>query len=71
MTHAFIDGFSRFITGIRVSNNNRAATVFDLFQSLIQKHGIPQRVRGDHGGENIMVARYMEEVRGSQRGSYI
>ncbi|KAG1845058.1 hypothetical protein C8R48DRAFT_566298, partial [Suillus tomentosus] len=33
VTHAFIDGFSRFITGIRVSNNNRAETVFDLFQS--------------------------------------
>lgn len=71
VTHAFIDGYSRFITGIRVSNNNRAETVFDLFQSLIQRHGLPQRVRGDHGGENVMVARYMEEMRGYNRGSYI
>lgn len=69
--HAFIDGFARFITGIRASNNNRAATVFDLFLSLIENHGLPSRVRGDHGGENILVARFMEEQRGPDRGSYI
>ena len=69
--HAFIDGFARFIMGIRANNNNRAATVFDLFLSLIQNHGLPSQVRGDHGGENVLVARYMEEQRGQHRGSYI
>lgn len=71
MFHAFIDGFSRFITGIRASNNNRAQTVLDLFMEIIEIHGLPSRVRGDHGTENLGVAHYMEETRGLGRGSYI
>ncbi|KAJ7049166.1 hypothetical protein C8F01DRAFT_967062, partial [Mycena amicta] len=31
LIHGFIDGYSRLITGIRASNNNRAQTVLDLF----------------------------------------
>lgn len=69
--HAFIDGFSRFVTGIRASNNNRAETVFALFEDLIKIHGVPSRVRGDHGVENGIVARFMEMLRGFLRGSYI
>ncbi|KAJ7228286.1 hypothetical protein GGX14DRAFT_296526, partial [Mycena pura] len=29
--HGFIDGYSRLITGLRASNNNRAETVLELF----------------------------------------
>jgi len=71
VVHAFIDGFTRFITGIRAHNNNRAETVLQLFLDLIKQHGVPSRTRGDHGGENILVARHMEEVRSAGRGSYI
>src|ERR1700691_6185230 len=69
--HAFIDGFSRFVTGIRASNNNHSQTVYNLFLDLIDTHGIPSRVRGDHGIENLLVAAFMEGIRGTARGSYI
>jgi hypothetical protein len=67
--HAFIDGFSRFLLGIRASSNNRAATVLDLFEDIVEVFGFPCSTRGDHGTENLLVAALMEEVRGV--GSYI
>jgi hypothetical protein len=69
--HAFIDGFTRFVTGIRVVDNNRARTVLNLFLERVIAHGIPRRVRGDHGTENLEVAAWMEEQFGVERGSYI
>ena len=69
--HAFIDGFSRFVTGIHVVDNNRALTVLNLFLEQVIAHGIPRRVRGDHGTENLEVAAWMEERFGVERGSYI
>jgi hypothetical protein len=59
--HGFIDGYSRLVTGLRASNNNRANTVLELFLEAIQVHGCPAKVRGDHGVENLRVAEYMEE----------
>jgi hypothetical protein len=69
--HGFINGKSRFITGICCSTNNRAATVLDLFLEAVNKHGLPSRVRGDHGTENVWVEAYMIQERGNARGSYI
>jgi hypothetical protein len=66
-----IDEHSQFVTGIQASNNNRAQTVLDLFLDLVEVHGLPSHVRGDHGVENLLVATYMGEVRGEGRGSYI
>ncbi|KAK7052904.1 hypothetical protein VNI00_004224 [Paramarasmius palmivorus] len=67
--HCFIDGKSRMVTAIRVSNNNRASTVEELFHEGTSLHGCPRRVRGDHGTENLRVAEWMEETFGI--GSYI
>jgi hypothetical protein len=67
----FIDGFSRMVVGICVNNNNRGASVLELFHEARSNYGTPSRVRGDHGVENIQVASWMEEYRGSNRGSYI
>ena len=69
--HGFIDGYSRLITGLRASDNNRGETVFDLFCHAAQVYGVPSRLRGDHGTENIVVATWMEENGGAWRGSYI
>ncbi|KAJ7242125.1 hypothetical protein C8J57DRAFT_1084558 [Mycena rebaudengoi] len=46
--HCFIDGKSRLITGIRVSNNNAAETVLSLFREATGRHGFPSRVSSVH-----------------------
>ena len=38
-------------------------------QKSVKTHGIPSRVRSDKGKENVLVADYMIEKRGSERGS--
>jgi hypothetical protein len=69
--HCIIDGYSRFVLGIRVHNNNQAASVLRLFDDAVAAHGMPSRMRGDHGVENVEVARRMEAVKGVGRGSFI
>jgi len=43
----------------------------ESFLRATQEFGIPSRVRTVLGGENVRIWDYMEEVRGSNRGSYI
>ena len=69
--HGFIDGYSRLVTGLRASNNNSASTVLQLFLDACGVYGVPSRLRGDHGSENLLVAAWIEEFRGTLRGSYI
>lgn len=69
--HAGIDGYSRLITYIHCSGNNRSETVFKYFKEGTERFGIPSRVRADKGGENVCVKRFMNEYRGEGRGSFI
>ena len=69
--HGAIDGFSRVITYLHCASNNWAETVLDCFTKATRDYGVPSRVRTDHGGENVEVWRFMEENRGTGRGSFI
>lgn len=62
--HAAIDGFSRMVTFIRPSSNNRADTVLAGFMQAVEEFGWPSRVRADYGKEMLEVKRLMESVRG-------
>ena len=57
--HGGVDGFSRCIVFLKCSDNNRATTMLSLFTAGVSQFGLPDRVRSDHGGENIRVWQYM------------
>lgn len=67
VVHAAIDGFSRMIVFLHCSNNNRAATVENLFLVAVEHHGWPMHIRTDHGGENVRVWDQMNSVRGADK----
>ena len=62
--HGGIDGFSRRIVYLNISDNNRAATVYAYFYRAVMECGWPSHVRSDKGGENVDVARAMLDHRG-------
>ena len=69
--HSSIDGYSRLITFLSIATNNRAENLLQSFVGAVEEFGLPSKVRMDLGGENTLVATYMIEHRGSERGSAI
>ena len=71
--HGDLDGFSGMIVFLQASTNNRASTVLQsrYFQSAVEHHDLPSRVRSDLGMENIEVARFKLQERGLNGGSHI
>ncbi|KAI7801282.1 hypothetical protein IRJ41_003217 [Triplophysa rosa] len=66
-----IDGYSRKIMYLKVANNNCSDTHLAFFREAVNTHGFPERVRGDHGGENVGIAELMFSVRGTDNNSFI
>ena len=52
-------------------NSNKADTLLDCLVADVNEYGIPSRVRTDKGLENVQIADYMIEKRGTDRGSII
>ena len=69
--HGCIDGFSRTVVYLTCCTNNCAQTVLELVRKGVDDFGLPSRVRGDRGVENVDVAREMIARRGENRGSFI
>ena len=71
VVHGGIDGYSRMITFLKCSIDNKAATVLDNFIEATRKYGLPSRLCSDRGAENVEVTRYMNAKRGSDRSSHL
>jgi len=52
--HGGIDDYSRAIVYLKCCTDNKASTVLQYFEEGVQEFGIPSRVRGDQGMENVL-----------------
>ena len=68
--HSCIDGFSRMATSLICASDNRAETALKAFLSGVEVFGLPARVRGDCGTENVAIVEYMLQQQGCV-GAYI
>ena len=68
--HGGIDGCTRSIIFLSASDNNLSTTVFDAFMDGVTRFQLPKRVRGDGGGENVLVAAHMIQHRGTNRSAF-
>lgn len=66
-----IDGFSRLPVSLECITNNKSCTILTCFIKGVEYYGLPSRVRSDQGMENVLVADYMINKRGENRGSMI
>ena len=71
--HGGIDGYTRIPVYLKCSDNNRAQTALECFESAVHEYGLPSRVRSDKGGENTSVSLFMLQhpLGGPGRGSMI
>lgn len=56
---------------MRASDNNRGTTVLHMFHDATAQFGMPSRMRGDCGGENLELAVWMIVRNGANRASFM
>eukprot|EP00794_Sanderia_malayensis_P013224 gene13224-14575_t len=61
----------RMVNEILKQHNNKAETVLNCFLKGVEDYGLPSQVGSDKGMENVLVADYMIEKPGIDRGSMI
>ena len=59
-----VDGYSRLVTMLKSSTNNRAETVLHHFVEAVSNYGLPKQLQTDRGGENVDTWEYMIQQRG-------
>lgn len=64
VVHAAMDGYSRMVTFLRCSDNNKAESVQDLFSTAVTQFGRPLHIRTDLGTENAQIWADMYQNRG-------
>ncbi|KAM5543959.1 hypothetical protein V8D89_002576 [Ganoderma adspersum] len=69
--HAAIDRREYTMPMLRANTNNQASTVLVLFLKAVEEWGMPSRVRGDCGRENLEVAVWMTKYHSVGRASFM
>jgi hypothetical protein len=54
-----IDRYSRLPVFLKLNTNHSAESVLSAFIEATQQYGLPERLRSDKGGENVLLAEYM------------
>ena len=62
-----VDGFSCLPVMLQCSDNNKADTVLACFVSAVNEYGLPSRIRTDKRLENVGIAQFMIQNRGTNR----
>ncbi|KAJ8309952.1 hypothetical protein KUTeg_011817 [Tegillarca granosa] len=71
VVHGAIDGYSRLIPFMRASSYNTSKAAACFFVEGVKNYGVPSRVRADNGTEYVDTGRFMVEVNGEDRGSFL
>jgi hypothetical protein len=57
--HGCIDGDTRTVIYLEALDNNLSTSTIVLFKDAVKRYQLPARVRGDKGGENVLIAEWM------------
>ena len=52
---------------LHCSDNNKAETILTCFQDAVNEFGLPSRIRTDKGLENVGIAQFMIQNRGTNQ----